>query len=329
MAEARTVDGRGGRAAAVAVQPGQGALSRTGSPRARSSTTTCGSRRCCCRTSPAGRCRSSGSRTAPPARASSPRTRRAGRRTGSGPSSCRRPAAAWTARRWTTSWSTTCRRWCGPPTWPRSSCTCRSGRSGRAAAAREPDRLVLDLDPGAPATAVECAEVALLLRDAASAADGLTAVVKTSGSKGLQVYAAVEPVSDRRTSEYARDLAQAAGEVPPRARRLADAQGPARRQGLRRLEPEQRGQDDGRALRAAGPAGAVGVDAADLGRGGCRAAGPRTCSSGPSRCWSGSTRTATCSHHCCPPRRRCPDAEGVDSAAERGADLPRLGRRRA
>jgi bifunctional non-homologous end joining protein LigD len=72
---------------------------------------------------------------------------------------------------------------------------------------REPDRLVLDLDPGAPATAVECAEVALLLRELVTA-DGLTPVVKSSGSKGLQVYAAVEPVSDRRTSDYARHLAQ-------------------------------------------------------------------------------------------------------------------------
>jgi bifunctional non-homologous end joining protein LigD len=72
---------------------------------------------------------------------------------------------------------------------------------------RDCDRLVLDLDPGAPATAVECAEVALLLRDLV-AEDGLTPVVKSSGSKGLQVYAAVEPVSDRRTSDYARDLAR-------------------------------------------------------------------------------------------------------------------------
>jgi bifunctional non-homologous end joining protein LigD len=72
---------------------------------------------------------------------------------------------------------------------------------------RDPDRLVLDLDPGAPATAVECAEVAILLRDLV-AADGLTPVVKSSGSKGLQVYAAVQPVSDRRTSDYAKNLAQ-------------------------------------------------------------------------------------------------------------------------
>ncbi len=72
---------------------------------------------------------------------------------------------------------------------------------------REPDRLVLDLDPGDPATAVECAEVALLLRELVEA-DGLRPLVKTSGSKGMQVYAAVQPVSDRRTSDYAKDLAQ-------------------------------------------------------------------------------------------------------------------------
>ena len=78
---------------------------------------------------------------------------------------------------------------------------------GPRGAVRDPDRLVLDLDPGAPATAVECAEVALLLRDLVRA-DGLDPVVKSSGSKGIQVYAAIEPASDRRTSAYARDLAQ-------------------------------------------------------------------------------------------------------------------------
>jgi bifunctional non-homologous end joining protein LigD len=72
---------------------------------------------------------------------------------------------------------------------------------------REPDRLVLDLDPGEPATAVECAEIAMLLRELVEA-DGLSPLAKTSGSKGMQVYAAVQPVSDRRTSDYAKDLAQ-------------------------------------------------------------------------------------------------------------------------
>ena len=53
---------------------------------------------------------------------------------------------------------------------------------------REPDRLVLDLDPGAPATAVECAEVALLLRDLVTA-DGLDPgreVVRLQGTAGLR-----------------------------------------------------------------------------------------------------------------------------------------------
>lgn len=72
---------------------------------------------------------------------------------------------------------------------------------------REPDRLVLDLDPGPPATIVECAEVALLLKDLV-AADGLQPLAKTSGSKGMQVSASIAPTSDERTSEYARQLAR-------------------------------------------------------------------------------------------------------------------------
>ncbi|HEX6936113.1 MAG TPA: non-homologous end-joining DNA ligase [Actinomycetes bacterium] len=72
---------------------------------------------------------------------------------------------------------------------------------------REPDRLVLDLDPGPPATIVECAEVALLLEDLV-AADGLQPLAKTSGSKGMQVSASIAPTSDERTSEYARQLAR-------------------------------------------------------------------------------------------------------------------------
>jgi bifunctional non-homologous end joining protein LigD len=69
------------------------------------------------------------------------------------------------------------------------------------------DQLVLDLDPGAPAAIAECCQVALLLRDAL-VADGLTPVAKTSGSKGLQVYAAVAEISADRTNEYAHALAQ-------------------------------------------------------------------------------------------------------------------------
>ena len=78
---------------------------------------------------------------------------------------------------------------------------------GPRGAVREPDRLVLDLDPGAPATILECAEVALLLRDIVEA-DGLRPVAKTSGSKGMQVSASVCPVPGDRTSAYAHDLAR-------------------------------------------------------------------------------------------------------------------------
>jgi bifunctional non-homologous end joining protein LigD len=72
---------------------------------------------------------------------------------------------------------------------------------------RGTDLLVFDLDPGAPANVVECCAVAVRLRDALEA-DGLTAVAKTSGSKGMQLYAPIKPADHGRTSEYAKTLAQ-------------------------------------------------------------------------------------------------------------------------
>jgi bifunctional non-homologous end joining protein LigD len=79
-------------------------------------------------------------------------------------------------------------------------------RVGVDGAARGPDLLVFDLDPGPPATVLECAQVALALRELL-AADGLTAYPKTSGSKGMQLYVPVAETTDDRTSGYARDLA--------------------------------------------------------------------------------------------------------------------------
>ena len=78
---------------------------------------------------------------------------------------------------------------------------------GPRGAVRGANLLVLDLDPGAPATVVECARVAVMLREEL-AADGLSAYAKTSGSKGMQVYAPVVPVASDRTSAYAHDLAK-------------------------------------------------------------------------------------------------------------------------
>ncbi len=71
-----------------------------------------------------------------------------------------------------------------------------------------PDRLVIDLDPGAPAGLVECAEVALAARELLEA-DGVEAIPVTSGSKGLQLYAAVTGVAELTdTNQYANALAQ-------------------------------------------------------------------------------------------------------------------------
>ena len=79
-------------------------------------------------------------------------------------------------------------------------------RIGDDGAALPPDLLVFDLDPGAPATIVECCRVAELVREEL-AADGLEAWAKTSGSKGLQLYVPVSTTDPDQTSTYARALA--------------------------------------------------------------------------------------------------------------------------
>jgi bifunctional non-homologous end joining protein LigD len=71
----------------------------------------------------------------------------------------------------------------------------------------EPDLLVFDLDPGPPATVVECCQVALLLRPLLEKMD-LQPVAKTSGGKGLQLYAAVRGLTSEQTSSLAKDLAE-------------------------------------------------------------------------------------------------------------------------
>jgi bifunctional non-homologous end joining protein LigD len=71
----------------------------------------------------------------------------------------------------------------------------------------DPDLLVFDLDPGEPATVVECCRVALLLKQILDA-DKLAAYPKTSGSKGLQLYVPVRPTPADQTRSYARSLAQ-------------------------------------------------------------------------------------------------------------------------
>jgi bifunctional non-homologous end joining protein LigD len=83
------------------------------------------------------------------------------------------------------------------------------------APAHAPDRptmMVFDLDPGDGAGVLECCEVALVLRGLFGQL-GLTSVVKTSGSKGLQVYVPLAPgeaapANYEQTKPFARRVAE-------------------------------------------------------------------------------------------------------------------------
>ena len=68
--------------------------------------------------------------------------------------------------------------------------------------------LVFDLDPGPPADIVHCAEVALVLRGL-FAALGMESVVKSSGSKGMQLYVPLNSgVTYAQTKPFARRIAE-------------------------------------------------------------------------------------------------------------------------
>ncbi|MCW1096466.1 non-homologous end-joining DNA ligase [Streptomyces sp. RS2] len=79
----------------------------------------------------------------------------------------------------------------------------------------EADRLVFDLDPGPPATVVQCCEVALWLRERL-AEDGIEAYAKTSGAKGLHLLAGVRGAPSERVSDYAKSLAVEAERALPK-----------------------------------------------------------------------------------------------------------------
>jgi bifunctional non-homologous end joining protein LigD len=71
-----------------------------------------------------------------------------------------------------------------------------------------PTSMVFDLDPGPGTDAVECAQVALWLRDELKA-HNLKAFPKTSGSKGIQVYVPLNTsVTFDQTKQFARQLAE-------------------------------------------------------------------------------------------------------------------------
>ena len=76
-----------------------------------------------------------------------------------------------------------------------------------------PRTLVFDFDPGAPATIVECSQVALAARDVLESV-GLQGWCKTSGSKGLQMYVPLN--TPGATHAACADFALAVGQVVER-----------------------------------------------------------------------------------------------------------------
>ncbi len=79
----------------------------------------------------------------------------------------------------------------------------------RADAIERPTALVFDLDPGAPASIVECCRVGLQLQGMFEHL-GLESFAKTSGSKGLQVYVPLNSpdVTYARTKPFAKAVAE-------------------------------------------------------------------------------------------------------------------------
>ncbi|GAB2461317.1 bifunctional non-homologous end joining protein LigD [Conyzicola lurida] len=82
-------------------------------------------------------------------------------------------------------------------------------RFGRTGTRKNPDRLVLDLDPGPGVGLLECAEVARAARDILTGM-GLDPLPVTSGSKGIHLYAAIDGTqTSDEVSEVAHELARA------------------------------------------------------------------------------------------------------------------------
>lgn len=76
-------------------------------------------------------------------------------------------------------------------------------RFGARGAIRNPDRIILDLDPGEGAGLPECIEVALIVRDRL-ASEGIDSVPVTSGSKGIHLYGRLD---GKRTADAVTDFA--------------------------------------------------------------------------------------------------------------------------
>jgi bifunctional non-homologous end joining protein LigD len=79
----------------------------------------------------------------------------------------------------------------------------------KSRAPKRPTSLVFDLDPGPPADVVDCSRVALRLREILTQLN-LECFVKTSGSKGMQLY---DPLNTKTSYEQTRPFGQALAQI--------------------------------------------------------------------------------------------------------------------
>jgi len=78
----------------------------------------------------------------------------------------------------------------------------------RAPEVQQPTSIVFDLDPGEPADVLDCARVSLWIRDLV-AQFGMKSFVKSSGSKGLQLYIPLNSTTSyEKTQPFAKAIAE-------------------------------------------------------------------------------------------------------------------------
>ena len=170
---------------------------------------------------------------------------------------------------------------------PRAAVALRRGRRRR----RTPTASSSTSTPGEGVTLAEVAEVARWARDVLRDI-GHDPVPVTSGSKGIHLYAPLDggQTPEQATARGARARARPRGGHPGPGDQQHEAQR-ARREGVRRLEPEQRRQDDHLAVLAARPRRSPGSPRPAPGRSSRTRTSP---SSRTPRCSRASPSTATC-----------------------------------
>ena len=84
----------------------------------------------------------------------------------------------------------------------------------RADSEDEPSMLVFDLDPGAPATLLECLDIGILLRDMLAQL-GLASFAKTSGGKGLHLGVPIRGTSFAELKAFAKSVADLVAREEP------------------------------------------------------------------------------------------------------------------